>query len=51
MRNCSEIIFTFTGTLPAARFPPPAKAQTVGLLREAGSGQRPEMWKLIKDNS
>ena len=29
----------------------PAKPQTVGPLRAAGSGQRPEMWKLFKDDS
>ena len=37
LRNCPEIISTFPGTLPVARCPLPAKAQTVGPLRAAGN--------------
>ena len=44
MRNYPEIISTFPGTLPAA-------CKSANGWAFAGSGQRPEMWKLIKDNS
>ena len=38
----------------SGRYPPPAKAHPIVLLREAGSGRRVaslEMWKLFQDNS